>query len=186
MSSASKISSGNKYKPNDSQADKNLDFNNHIAFKTSIQCKIAGSNNSLDRCSLSCPNDYEITDVFMSRDPDNVFESITFWILIIFWAFGSSMLSAIGPIQDTFCHQLIETDRKKLMMLDKGFNSAEIAALQSKWNKHSTSTGAVLITSSIARALPPRHRSELFRYSPAVTRYRWPRRCAQAAFTAAV
>ena len=106
----------------------------HITFKTSIQCKVIENENlvevgaDLTRCGIECPSDKELNFILTSSNPGEaartkLLTNITYWGLIVYWLVGAVFCSAIGPVQDTFCHQILRTESEKQKLSDDDNNS---------------------------------------------------------------
>ena len=97
-------------------------------FETSISCQYINSPNcgalgsvcdrndlvKLSRCGLNCPDDVEITNMLMLKDSTSLFTNARYWLLILCWMMGAICISSIGPIQDTFCHQILKKETKEI------------------------------------------------------------------------
>ena len=88
----------------------NDDQNQHITFQTSIDCKTIDRKDDNLRCKVHCSDDSEVTNLLTSRELVCLFTNMRYWLLVFCWILGATLSSATGPIQDTFCHQILRSD----------------------------------------------------------------------------
>ena len=83
-----------------------------LLFETSTPCSdTLGSR--LSKCGLQCPTDIEVTNMLMLQDSTSLFTNVKYWMIIFCWMMGAVCISSIAPIQDTFCHQILNQDKSK-------------------------------------------------------------------------